>query len=192
MFFSLTLSKATSSIVHERSLIQKAKFPHESIVLSIVLSNIFHLLFSLGLLLLLILLNDLITKGTFQILTIIRWTLLVPLIIWLSLLTSGIALGSAALNVKYRDTNFIIQALLSLWFYATPIVYTLNLVPSNLHILFFLNPMSSLIECFRFTLLGMPITSWNSVAFNLLMTGGIFIHGWQTFKRESPFFADRL
>src|SRR3972149_7221596 len=111
-FFSLSLTKATSSIVNERALIKKAKFPREVIPLSIILSNFIHLFIAL-----LLLIVPILFLGT---LSITSFPHLILGFLLLITFTVGLALFTTALNVRFRDVNFFVQAVLILWFYATP------------------------------------------------------------------------
>lgn len=191
-FFSMTVTKNTSMIINERALIQKARFPRESIVLSVVLSNLFHFLIALGLLMTLLFADKIIEGYTLKniFLYLNRILLVFPLVCWLALLTSGISLLFAALNVRYRDVNFIVQAVIPLWFYATPVVYTLDLLPDRLHWLFMLNPLTSLIELFHFVLLNIPIISPFGVLSSFLFGAFLTVVGFIVFKKESLFFDD--
>src|SRR3972149_6934101 len=100
-FFSLSLSKATPSIVNERALIKKAKFPRAVIPLSIILSNFVHL--SLGFLLLIIPVFVLGTLGKLWFLELFLGALLALVF------TVGISLLTSALNVRFRDINFFVS-----------------------------------------------------------------------------------
>ncbi len=191
-FFSLTIPKATPSIVYERSLIQKAKFPRESIILSIVLSNIFHLVVSLILLVfLLILMKIFVGISLINLISYsARLLLLIPITIWLGTFTAGLSLIFSALNIKYRDVNFAVQALMPLWFYATPIVYSVKLLPKELFPLFWFNPLVGIIESYQSVLLAEPITSFSLIFFHIFIAVLVFIVGFWYFKRESLFFDD--
>lgn len=182
IFFSFTLSKCTPAIVYERSLIKKARFPREAIILSIVFSNVFHLLVSLALLLVVLLFIGKVA--------LLQLLLLPIAIIWIALLASGLSLLATALNARFRDVNFFVQAVVPLWFYATPIVYTLDLIPQNLHALFYLNPMTAVIEAFRFALLGMPITQLSYWLVSVVASLALCVFGWVVFQRESKYFDD--
>lgn len=192
-FFAMTVQKTTPAIVFERSLIQKAKFARESIILSIVLSNLFHLVIALSLLLIALVADKLFFEQynlvqLFGYILRLLWT--VPLLLWLTILTSGFSLLTSALNVKYRDINFIIQAIMPLWFYATPIVYTLSLLPAKLRVLYYLNPMAGLIEIFQYVLLNLEISSVWLVITSFMVSIGVFVGGWIVFQKESKFFDD--
>jgi len=196
-FFAYSITKAVPSIVYERSLIQKAKFPRESIVLSIVLSNAFHFIVALIMLLCFIcfLLAIQSTLGipiipSLEFSDLLRWILLFPVLTWIILLTAGASLFGSALNVRYRDVSFVVMAFVPLWFYATPVVYTLNLFPKNLQSLAYLNPMTGIIELFHFIVLNIPITYPGGTFISLISTLLVIYLGYFIFKKESPFFDD--
>jgi len=183
-FFSLSLSKATTSFVNERALIQKAKFPKESIPISIILSNFIHLVISLFLFLSLLLVIG--REINLQIL------LLIPTLIWLLIFTIGFSLLAATLQVRYRDISFFNQTLLTLWFYVTPILYNLTLIPDKVRFLFALNPLTSIFELFHFSILGSGAINFQIVAINLFFSMAILILGVLVFKKQEKYFTDSL
>ncbi len=141
-FFSYSIIKCTPIYLNERALIQKAKFPREALVLSIVFSNLFHFLVAL------------LLFGIFAILIglLVFWKLAILLIavLWILVLCVGVSLLLSTLFVKYRDIKFIVDAIVPLWFYATPIVYSRSLLPSLMNQVLRLNPMTAIIELFQF------------------------------------------
>lgn len=181
-FFSYTITKNTPMYINERALIQKAKFPRESIVLSIVFSNLFHFIISL----LMFLVWIILTRGSFE---LSRWLILPVVIIWLTILTSGLSMLFSSLNVRWRDINFGVQAIMPLWFYATPVVYTLDLLPGWMGKIISLNPMTAIVGLFRWSIFGMPI-GWQPIVISLGVTLVFFVTGLIVFKKESPFFDD--
>ena len=79
---------------------------------------------------------------------------LLPLFLLLAVVTAlGFGLWLAALNVRYRDVHFLIPFLLQLWMYATPVVYGAALIPEQYRWLLALNPMTGVVEGFRWSLL---------------------------------------
>lgn len=192
-FFAYSLTKNTPMIINERSLIQKAKFPRESIILSIVLSNMFHFLVSL-VILIAMLIGDKIIFEAYDLMKLVtyvlRMTTLLPILLWLAGLTSGLSLLLSALNVKYRDVNFMVQAIIPLWFYGTPVVFTLDLLPEAIRPLFFLNPMTAIIEAFHFALIGRSIYSLDLFLLSLAVSLMLMFIGWKVFEKESKFFDD--
>lgn len=187
-FFSYSLTKTTPSIVYERSLIQKAKFPREAIPLSIVFSNFFHLLVSLLLLLgFLIFTHQLILFSP-----PVRIPLFIASLLWLLTITCGFSLLSSALNVKYRDINFFVQALVILWFYATPVIYSLQILPQNYLPLFQLNPIAYPFEMLRHSLIATPLPPTNILLINLTISLIITLLGIFIFVKENRTFSDWL
>lgn len=181
-FFSLSLTKATPSIVFERSLIKKAKFPRSVIPLSIILSNFIHLVIAQ-----LLFIVPVILLGTLRITSI-------PIIICgytlLLTFTIGFSLLSTALNVRFRDINFLVQAILIIWFYATPIVYSFLIIPKQYIWLWRLNPMTSILQIFQYAFINYPPPGPAMLTVNICVIIFIFILGIYIFKAESKFFDD--
>lgn len=191
-FFSYSLTKTVNSIVHERSLIQKAKFPREAIVLSIVLSNLFHFFISLLLLIILVvflgLKNSTLSLGT----VIMMAGSIIIAVGWLTALTAGLSLLFAAINVRYRDMNFVVQALMPLWFYATPVIYNLELLPSYLRFLAYFNPVTPIIEWLQWALVNQPPVNTQWWVIGGVVTIICLVIGIVVFRKESPNFDDWL
>lgn len=192
-FFSYSITKNTPMIVNERGLIKKSKFPREAIILSVIFSNLFHMLIAWVMLLVVLVADKVITDHfTFielgQYMLRLLWTL--PLIGWLIMLTVGFSLLFSALNVKYRDINFVVQAIMPLWFYATPVVYTLHILPDQMSTLLYLNPMTGLTELFHATLLNQALYNPTLVIVDFLLSIICFIVGCWIFIKEAPYFDD--
>jgi ABC-2 type transport system permease protein len=183
-FFSLSLSKSTPSIVYERALIKKAKFPREVIPLSIILSNFINTVLALGLLLI-----PILFLGTWQISSI--FYLLLALLLLL-LFTSGLSLLTSALNVLFRDVNFFVQAFLIVWFYATPIVYPLSFVPDQYRWLWFFNPLTSIVQLAQHACLNTALPNWQTLVSNFLLIIFIIISGVLIFRKQANKFDDWL
>jgi lipopolysaccharide transport system permease protein len=181
-FAGLTLSKVTPSIVYELSLIEKAKFPREVIPLSIVFANLFHTVITFVLLLPVLFVFGKLLFGHI---------LLLPLIlIWTTLITVGVGLGTAALNVRYRDIAFFVTAFLPLWFYGSPVLYSFSMVNERLKAFYFFNPMTSVLELTRWSTLGGSFPSGQLIFANLMITLVLFGGGVILFRRQAPFFDD--
>lgn len=185
-FFSQSISKATPSIVSERRLLQKAKFATEIIPLSVVLSNFLHLIVSIALLLIFLIITQ------FSQVALLNFLIIIPALVWLFILTAGISLLAASLQVRYRDINYIVKTLLTLGFYATPVIYTLSLVPEKLRILFALNPLVSIIELFHKAVLSQGLIDLKILSANLFITVAIVFSGILAYKAYSKDFVDWL
>lgn len=183
-FFSLSLGKATASIVNERSLIKKANFPRETIPISIILSNFVHLLIAFGILLVPLIINGILSINNFP-------RLLAGITLLLAF-TTGLSLLTSALNVKYRDVSFFVQAILIVWFYATPVVYSISVIPYELMWIWRLNPMTSIIQLFQNALMSAPAPGIGMLASNISVTLIVIFFGVTMFKKESKNFDDWL
>lgn len=194
-FFSQSLTKTTPAFFYERNLIKKANFPREAIVLSIILSNLFHFLVALGLLVVALVADKLFLEGyglTELVLYLGRMLWLLPALMLLVLFTVGLSLLTASLNVRFRDMNFIVQLAVLLWFYATPVIYALSLLPELLWPLFYLNPMTLVMELFHHALLNMPFTLLEFAWIPVLVIFYLFYIGLQVFGKENRNFDDWL
>lgn len=181
-FFLLSLTKATSSFVSERFLLQKAPFSKEAIPLSIIFANFFHLLVSLSLLGIYLWIFKMI---------IFPQILVLPLVLfWLLIITIGLSLLTASLEVKYRDVGFLIHSLAMLWFYATPVLYSLNLVPGHFLWLFVFNPLTSIFEIIHWSILGIGNAGWNLVIPNIISGVLLFATGILIYRKQHKFFVD--
>jgi lipopolysaccharide transport system permease protein len=181
-FFSLSLTKATPSIVYERSLIKKAIFPREVIPLSIILSNAFHFLIALILYSIPVFLIHTMTP-----LSIVY--ILIGLLV-LFIFTIGLSLLTSALNVRYRDINFFVQALLIIWFYATPIVYSFSVIPYRYMWIWRLNPLTSVVQLLQHAFVQTPLPGPAMLSVNILTTLIVFLFGVSVFRRLGNDFDD--
>ncbi|OGJ37526.1 MAG: hypothetical protein A2383_00690 [Candidatus Pacebacteria bacterium RIFOXYB1_FULL_39_46] len=177
-FFSISFSKAVSLFVDERHLIKKAVFPRESLILSLVLSNLFHLIVGF------------ILVFPFS-LTMINFFTLILAIFWIFIFTIGISLFFASLNVKFRDMSFLVRAIIPIWFYATPIIYSIQLIPEKIKLILFLNPLTAIIQLFRVSFgiqdyLLSPDALWLPIFSTIIIT----ILGILVFKKEQKYFDD--
>jgi len=183
-FFSLSISKATPSFVFERSLLQKAKFPKETIPLSIIFSSFLHLLISLVLFIaVLVVIGKLKFPNIF---------LMTPALVWLLAFTIGCSLFTSTLQVKYRDINFFVQTVLTLWFYASPVLYSLPLIPAGLGPMFALNPLTSILELFHLAVLGQGMLNIQTIAVNLIISIVVLCLGIVIYKKQHRYFVDWL
>lgn len=185
-FFSLSVTRATNSIVHERSLLHKAKFPVAVIPISVVLSNFFNIILVFCVVFVLI-----VVTGN---LTFLSLLLLLITLIWLIFITIGVSLFTSSLQVRFRDINFVVQAGILLLFYSTPVLYSITLIPQHLQIVFALNPLSTIFEILHFLISGGNIYNIQIgiVLSNILISVIIFVLGLISYEREHNSFVDYL
>lgn len=183
-FVTLSLTKVTPSVVYSRDLLKKANFPREVIILSIVLANFFHLMISFGLLV-----GYLVLTGVILLPNILG---LVVALGWVLVLVVGLSLMTATLNVRYRDVNFLVQSGLILWFYVTPVLYSVELVPTVLKRFLLMNPLVVVFELLHWSVVGSGLPTIDLLVTNGLVTIGVILLGVWIFTKQNKFFVDWL
>lgn len=190
--FTKALSDAGRAMISNRAMITKVYFPRLVIPLASVLSGLLD--FSIAFLVLIgmiVYYNN--VPGDYETITITPAILTLPLFILLALVTAlGVGLWLSALNVKYRDINYIIPFLTQFWLFITPVAYPASMVPEEWQWLYALNPMTGVVEGFRWAVLGtsggldgmLAVSSTISV---LLLISGLFY-----FRRMERTFADMV
>jgi lipopolysaccharide transport system permease protein len=181
-YFANATSGASGSIVGNTQLISKVYFPRLAIPLAAVLANLVDL--SIGLLLTAALL---VTFGA-----TLTWSLLaLPLLIVMSVLAAlGVSVWLAALDVQYRDVRYAVPFLLQVWLFATPVIYAAADVPERWRFLLSLNPMTGLIEGFRWALLGQNAPPLAALALSAAIVVALLGTGLLYFRRMERTFAD--
>lgn len=181
-FTANAITSATKSLVANSSLITKIYLPREIFPTASILAKMVDLLLTTLILVVFLL----IFKVNLQ------WTIVfVPLIfIFHALLVLGVSYILSAINVFFRDVQNVINVLLMVWMYLTPVLYPPELIPQELTPFFNLNPMMPIINAYRNTILhGVP-PSWQSFSYAGLVSVMIFLFGYFFFKKKSKFFAD--
>lgn len=181
--FSQSLNAASTSLVNSQNLITKVYFPRLLLPLAAVASYLVDFLIASGVLVVTIVLFGRTPPLTF---------LLVPIGGLLALLAAlAVGLWLAAINVRYRDVKYAIPFLIQVWLFASPVAYSNALVPSEFRAIFSLNPMTGVIDAFRWaTLGGSPPDA--TILISLLATGAILVAGLAYFRRVERTFADAI
>lgn len=136
IWFSSSLGDGAASVVGSGSLITKSMFPAEVLPMVKILSNLMNYIFSLPLILLFMLAYGVPIRPS------VLW---LPVVMAVQLvLTLGLVYFLSALNVRFRDTQHVLGNLLTLWFFLTPILYSVNNAPEDYRSLLYLNPMTAL------------------------------------------------
>lgn len=182
-FFSQGLSQSSNSLVGSSNLIRKVYFPRLVIPISSVVSGVVDFVLSFVVLLAMMLYYGIVPTAN------VIW---LPALVLLAFVTSlGVGLWLSALNVRYRDVRYIVPFLTQFWLFATPIAYPSSLIENDLlRTLYGLNPMTGVVEGFRWALLGTdtapgPLILVSSLAAVLVLVSGAFY-----FRRMEKIFAD--
>jgi lipopolysaccharide transport system permease protein len=102
----------------------------------------------------------------------------------------AVGLWLSALNVRYRDVRYAIPFLTQLWMYATPIAYSIELIPEKWHWLYSLNPMVGVVEGFRWAMLGESSLDTFSLGVSAIVVIIFLVSGLYYFKQLESTFAD--
>ena len=190
-YFSTCLTDASGTFAKNASLFGKVYFPRLAAPVSNVFSRLFH--FSIQLLMFVcIYLFFVIVKGVHL---CPNWYLLLfPVIV---MMLGGIALGLGliitSLTAKYKDLTNFLPVLVSLWMYATPIVYPLSFVTNpTLHKLMVLNPVTAPIEAFKYGAYGAGSFSWEMFGYSFAFMVIVLLVGCKMYERKQKLFIDTI
>jgi lipopolysaccharide transport system permease protein len=180
--FSEGLSRAGTSLIADEKLITKVYFPRLIIPLSAVGSAWIDFAVSLFVLFPLIFFYGLHPSTSL---------LLLPVAMILTMvLAAGVGMMLAALNVRYRDFQYTIPFLLQVWLYASPVVYSAQIVPESVRSLYYLNPMVGLIELSRYAVTGQGTVDLQGLGISAVAAIALFILGSTVFRWVERSFAD--
>ena len=180
--FAFALTQSSESLIADRNLITKVYFPRLVVPLSSVAAGLMDFAISFVILIGMLLLFRI--PLSWRILTL-------PAFVLLALLCAmGVGLWFSALNVQYRDVRYALPFLTQFWFFATPIAYSIEIVPENWRWIYSLNPMTGVVEGFRWALLGTDYTVGLLVLISSVIVLSIFLGGLAYFKRMEDKFAD--
>jgi lipopolysaccharide transport system permease protein len=189
-FFAQTLTATGSTFTNNASIFGKVYFPRLIAPLSTVVSRMVQ--FGIQLLLLLGFVIYFKSTGSLE---RMQWSNL----IWLPgilLLMAGFGLGLgiiiSSLTTKYRDLNVLISFGVNLLMYATPVIYPLSSIPDNYIYLLKWNPLSPLLECFRFIFTGNGTFESSGIAFSAGAMGLFLLIGLLMFNRVEKNFMDTV
>lgn len=177
------LQRAGNSLVSESRLITKVYFPRLIIPLSAGLSAVLDFVLAF---------TFLIGMAAFHGILPSAHLLLSPFVVLVELLLAvGLGLWLSALNVRYRDFAHALPFLVQVWLYASPVVYSLSIVPADWRWLFLLNPMTGIIEGLRATVFGNGLP-WVALAISLGWALVFLVSGALYFRSVERSFADSL
>jgi lipopolysaccharide transport system permease protein len=183
--FAAGLSGASGSMLSNANLTAKVYFPRLIIPTCAILATLVDFVISCGVLAL-----AMAWLGHCP-----SWRIVfLPGLIGLTLfLAAGAGLWLGAINVRYRDVNNITPLLLQVGIYVSPVGYSSSLVPASWRMLYALNPMTSLIDGYRWALLGHGATVyWPGFLVSALLIGSLLVSGLWYFRKMEPTFVDVL
>jgi len=181
--FAQGLSLSSNSLVADSNLIKKVYFPRLVMPLSGILPPLVDFCFAF-----LVLTGMMIFYGQGISIRILA----LPAFVILPMLTAtGVGLWLSALNAKYRDIQYTVPFLIQLWLFASPVAYASSILPQGYQVLYGLNPMSGVVEGFRWALLGTEPPGYLLLVSTAIVIV-ILITGFYFYKRSEKSFVDVL
>jgi ABC-type polysaccharide/polyol phosphate export permease len=180
-FLSQTLAYATESIVGNGELIKKVSVSKSVFPLAAVVSNLINLLLSLIPLALIVVAMGFPFHAT--------WAFLPVPLIALTIFTAGATFFFAAANVYYRDVSHIVQILLQVWFYVTPVIYSIDIFPAKYRWVFKFNPVIYALDDCRLVVYYGQLPQLQSVAASFFCGFLALIIGYAVFRKNEGTFV---
>jgi lipopolysaccharide transport system permease protein len=181
-FFANSLSQASNSLLENERMITKIYFPRLLLPMATVFSGLLDFMISFLLLIGMMLWYGLAFPARI-------W--LIPFFLLMTTVTAlGVGLWLSAMNVRYRDVRYVIPFLIQFWLFCTPVAYSSSLVPAQWQTFYGLNPMTGMVEGFRWAILGLTPVSFPMIIVSLVVTIIVLIGGLYYFRRTEETFAD--
>ena len=190
LYFAACLNGTSSTFTANAGMFGKVYFPRLVVPLATVTSNLVKL--GVQLLLLLAVYLYFVFAGTD---VCPNWTLvLLPVyIIMLAGLGLGFGIIVSSMTTKYRDLSILFTFVVQLWMYGTPIVYPLSMVTNEtLRTLMLINPVTSIIEAFKYSTLGQGFFSWSALGYSFAFMCVLLVLGIVIFNRVQRSFMDTV
>jgi lipopolysaccharide transport system permease protein len=180
--FSVSISRTTNSLVANSTLVAKIFFPRLTLPLSTALGVTIDFVVALAMLLVMLIADD---RGVeLALLTLPLWLVL------LLMLAQGIGCVLAALSVRYRDVPQITPVLLQLALYASPVAYAVSAIPERYVGIYYLNPLTALLEGCRWATVGTALPSAGHLVYAVVVCVIVFALGLLALERLERGFAD--
>jgi ABC-2 type transport system permease protein len=190
-FFSETTSRGVTSLVERENLLRKVRFPRLVIPLSVALNALFNLGLNLIVVFIFVFASGISPRWS--------WLEMIPLILVLIVLGVGVTMLLSALYVRYRDMQPIWEVALQILFYASPVIYVAETLPSSIRAEAMANPIAAVLTQMRHALIdpGAPtaadvIGGAALLLIPLAVVVVVFALGWWVFTREAPRIAENL
>jgi lipopolysaccharide transport system permease protein len=181
-YFSSCLAQSSTSVVGNSNLVTKVYFPRLIMPLASTVVPIIDFLVAF-----LLLIGLFFYYGRTP-----HWhAVATPVFLGMALMTAlGVGLWLSALNVRYKDVPYTVPFLTQLWLFASPVIYPVTLVPARWHWLLALNPMTGVIDGFRWAVLGRGVPHYSVFATSAAVGFALVVGGLWYFKRVERRFAD--
>ena len=189
-YFSSCLNGSSNTFIANQNMFGKVYFPRLVVPIAVVISNLLRFVIQLGLFAALYLYFFVCGAPITP-----NWALLLLplLIVMLAGLGLGFGILISSMTTKYRDLKILFSFIVQLWMYATPIVYPLSMVEEgSLRTLIMANPMTSIIEAFKYATLGQGYFSWLALGYSFLFMSVLLLFSVAIFNKVQRNFMDTV
>ncbi|MBE0681170.1 MAG: ABC transporter permease [Anaerolineales bacterium] len=188
-YFAECLNKTSVTFISNSSLFGKVYFPRLAVPISILISNLITFAIQFGLFLVFVVYYLIVSDAVVP-----NWTmLLLPFYIFVM---AGLGLGFgiivSALTTRFRDLQFLVRFGVQLLMYATPIIYPLSSIPEKYQLLIVANPMTSIVEGFRYSFLGSGELNPLHLLYSFVFMLAALMIGIMLFNRIETTFMDTV
>jgi lipopolysaccharide transport system permease protein len=188
-YFSDTLTKTSDTFTTNAGVFGKVYFPRMIVPLSVVVSNLIKLgiqfLLFLSIWMYYLIQSDKVHPNIYMLITPF-------LIILMGFMGLSFGILISSMTTKYRDLKFLVTFGVQLMMYASPIVYPLSIVPQQYKWIIIANPVTSIIETFKYAFLGVGEFNWFYLAYSLIFTIILFFLGLIIFHKVEKSFMDTV
>lgn len=188
-YFANCLTRTSDTFINNADLFGKVYFPRLAIPLSILISNL--IAFAIQFAFFLAFMGVFVLRGS-----TIHPNWLIVLTPFLLVVMAGLGFGFgiivSSLTTKYRDLRFLVQFGVQLLMYATPVIYPVSLIPSRFRILIQINPISAVVETFRYAFLGGGTVNLAALAYSFGFMLAVIVLGAVIFNRVEATFMDTV
>jgi len=183
-FFTTVINQGTTAVLHNSDIVKKVYFPREILPLSVVLSGIVNFLISCIIILIFLLASGIGITGLIAYL---------PLILLIqAILSLGIIFILGGVNVYVKDTEYIVNFVIMMLFYGTPILYSTTLFPEKYRWILNLNPMTTIINGYRDIFYYQKMPDLTALGIVGIISALILVIGYVVFKKLEKGFAEEL
>lgn len=189
-YFADCLNQTSSTFTANQQMFGKVYFPRLVVPIATVLSNLLRFVIQLGLFVVIYL--YFFFNGT-DVTPNLHLLLLPLLVVMLAGLGLGFGILISSMTTKYRDLTILFTFIVQLWMYGTPIVYPLSMVTDHtLRLAIMANPLTSVIEAFKYATLGQGYFSWAALGYSFIFMMVLLVLGVVVFNKVQRSFMDTV
>jgi len=188
-YFAESFRSTSDTFVANAGIFGKVYFPRIIMPMAVVMSNLVKFGIQFTLFLVVYFYYFVTTEVINPNITLLLFPFYVVLIAIFGL-SFGLVVSS--LTTKYRDLKFLIQFAVQLWMYVTPVIYPMSKIPEKYRLLVQINPISSIVEAFKYAFTGVGVFDWNGLIYSTIFAFAMLFFGLLIFNKTEQNFMDTV